>query len=241
VRRLYERVAMRRSLRRAGVAVCSRAIATALSERFGDALHGSVGVVPLGVDTSIFYPDPTELAERPVFHLGSSEARDQSVLVVGAYARALRLAPDLPDLVIAGDLGGQADLVVQRAEQAGVRGRVRLLGRVNDDELRQYYSSAVACVQPARYEGFGLQPLEALACGAALIVLDEPAVREVVSDAAHVVVDETEPALAAAIVELWTNEALRAGLHESGPKRAAEFTWLSTAQRLLELLVDVAV
>jgi glycosyltransferase involved in cell wall biosynthesis len=92
------------------------------------------------------------------------------------------------------------------------------------------------CVQPAKYEGFGLQPLEALACGAPLIVFAEPAVEEVVGDAAIVVPERTESALGDAMAKLWANPELRASLREAGPKRAQEFTWAATARRLHLLL-----
>lgn len=239
-RRVYQRIAMSRGLRHAPVVVTScNAVAEALAGRFGRYLPHVV-VIPLGVDTDIFHPDPTGSRADMVFHLGSADSRDQSTVVVRAYARALRTVPDLPDLVIAGDLGHQSRLVSDAAEHAGIQARVHLLGRVSDDDLRHSYAHAALCVQPARYEGFGLQPLEALACGAPLVVFAEPAVQEVVGDAALIVVDKTEDALAAAMVQLWQDERLRTRLHELGPKRAAELPWSATATRLRELLMTVA-
>ena len=106
-----------------------------------------------------------------------------TTLVIRAYARALSLAPDLPDLLIGGSLGAQRERICEVARQTGIDRRLHLLGRISDEDLRECYASAALCVQPSQYEGFGLQPLEALACGAPLIVFPEPAVVAVVGDA----------------------------------------------------------
>ncbi|MHB8246179.1 MAG: glycosyltransferase family 4 protein [Acidimicrobiales bacterium] len=240
VRRIYQRLAMARGLRHAPVVVTScNAVGEALAARFGRHMPRVV-VIPLGVDTDIFHPDPMGSRADAVFHLGSADSRDQSIVVVRAYARALRSVPDLPDLVIAGNLGSVAPLVSEVAHDAGIEARVHLLGRVSDDDLRQSHAHAALCVQPARYEGFGLQPLEALACGAPLVVFAEPSVQEVVGDAAMVLFDKTEDALAGAIAQLWQDETLRASFRELGPKRAAELPWSATVRKLEELLRTVA-
>jgi glycosyltransferase involved in cell wall biosynthesis len=238
LRRLYQRLVMRRSLYNARpVVTCSDAIASALRERFGPDLF-ITATVPLGVDLDIFYPSGAEPGDDAVFHLGSAEPRDNSVLVVDAYARALTTVPELPDLLIGGNLGENARLVRCTANELGITSRVQLLGYISDEQLRQRYAHSCMCVQPARYEGFGLQPLEALACGAALIVFPEPAVQEVVAGAATVVPEKTAAALADAIVKLWSDGSLRASLREAGPKRAAGYTWAATAKKLHELLLQ---
>jgi glycosyltransferase involved in cell wall biosynthesis len=122
----------------------------------------------------------------------------------------------------------------------GISGRLRLLGRISDDELRRHYSAAAVCVQPSRYEGFGLQPLEALACGAPLVITPEATVESVVGDAALVAPGASRELLAEAISRLWEDEALRAELARKDPDRAAGFTWEATADRVHRLLLDLA-
>jgi glycosyltransferase involved in cell wall biosynthesis len=240
IRRVYERTFMTKSLRHAVrvVANCDTT-ACALASRFGIDLS-DIAVVHLGVDGRKFYPDLGPPREDMIFHLGSDEPRDQSVLVVRAYARALQTTPTLPDLAIAGELGARARLVDQTAAELGIQQRVRLLGRISDEELRSCYSHAAICAQPAQYEGFGLQPLEALSCGAPLIVFPDPAVREVVNGAAVVVEERAETALTRAITDLWADSELRATLREKGPKRAAEFSWAATAEKFRVLLSELA-
>jgi len=237
VRRAYQRLMVRRSVYRSPLLVTScRSIACALKARFGDELPVRA-IVPLGVDSNIFYPDVVAPREDMVFHLGSAEPRDQSALVVRAYAEALKTTPGLPDLAIAGKLGERTKAVAAAIDETGLASRAHLLGYLSDDDLRLSYSHAAMCLQPARYEGFGLQPLEALACASPLVVFPEKAVLEVIGDAAVVAREQSQSALSKAISELWCDPALRASLRARGPERAALFTWAATAQRLHELLV----
>jgi glycosyltransferase involved in cell wall biosynthesis len=239
-RRAYQRLTMERGLRRSLVLVVScEAVAAELGERFGGDLPRTV-IVPLGVDTDVFFPEPDDGTAPFVFHLGSSEPRDETAMVLGAYRRALRLAPDLPDLKIGGDLGGLAERLLAQAAELGIERRVHLLGRISDEELRRCYSHAALCVQPAHYEGFGLQPLEALACGAPLVVFKEPAVEEVVGTSAWVVPGRTEEALSEAIALLWRDATQRARLRLSGPKRAAQFPWSASAEMLARVLAELS-
>lgn len=238
LRRVYQRLTMTAGIRRAAlVAAPCETTADALRARFQDHI-GELIVVPLGVDSELFRASDAP-KEDAIFHLGSSEARDQSAAVVRAYSEALSNCPDLPDLVIGGDLGPNFELVRNVATQTGIASRLRLLGRVRDVELRDRYANCAVCVQPARYEGFGLQPLEALSCGAPLVVQAEGAVLEVVDGAALVLEDDDPNSLANAIVNLWNDPGRRKELRAAGPERAAAFRWSTTAlgiHRTLERL-----
>ena len=241
-RRTYQRTAVPRGLRHACVmATSSSACKTALTERFDfkPVLDRQFAVIPLGVNTEFFHPDSEGIRDHGIFHLSSAEARDLSTVVVRAYSRALSLAPDLPDLYIAGDLGSQRKAVIGVARASKVDHRIHLLGRISDDQLRERYAGAALCVQPSLYEGFGLQPLEALACGAPLIVFPEPSVEEVVGDAAVIANDRDETSLANCIARLWADTELRSALQEDGPRRAAVFSWTRTATLVADILVEM--
>jgi glycosyltransferase involved in cell wall biosynthesis len=239
VRRGYQRTTIRRGLHHASVlATSSSACQSALRNRFGPDLS-KIAVVPLGVDTELFHPNSAAIRDDGIFHLSSTEARDMSTVVVRAYARALSLTPDLPDLLIAGELGGQRERICDVARECGVDRRLHLLGRISDEALRQRYASAALCVQPSLYEGFGLQPLEALACGAPLVVFPEPAVEEVVGEAAIITRDRNETSLAECIARLWSDKSQRANLRENGRRRATFFSWVRTARLLADLLVEM--
>ena len=238
--RVYQRLSVGPAVRHAAVvATYTEVAAQSLRARFGRSLR-QLEVVPLGVDPSTFYPDRSENQPESIFHLGSWEPRDQTELVVRAYALAVAQRPDLPRLVIAGRLGALEMRVRRAAEEGGVQDRVVYLGGVSDRELRRGYSAAAVCIQPSLYESFGLTTLEAIACGAPLVVVAEPAVQEVVGGAAVVVPERSSaPALANGLLHLWDRPDERQRLHLAGPQRASRFTWSRTGTTICRLLAEL--
>ena len=132
-------------------------------------------------------------------------------------------------LVVVGARGWLYDDVFRAVERLGLAGRVRFAGHVPGEQLPLWYNAAEVFVYPSLYEGFGLPPLEALACGTPVVTSATSAMPEVVGDAA-VLVDPRDPeALAAALTRLLAAAALRATLRDRGPRRAALFSWARTA------------
>ena len=238
LRRSYQRAVMPKSIARAARLVASsQAIADQLRARF--APPTPFEIVPLGVDTTLFYPDHGGITDLTIFHLGSDEPRDQTEFVLTTYATALTHCPSLPDLFIAGNLVQLRPRLLAKISALGLAHRVHLLGRVSDNELRRLYSQCAICLQPARYEGFGLQPLEALACSAPLVALADPAVANVVGDAATLVADHSIESFAYAISTLWQDHSTRTSHRIRGLERAATFTWKRTAHLLTQQLLDM--
>lgn len=235
-RRVYSRALMGRSLRHAAVVAASvPSVGVRLADRYG---LDRVTTIPLGVDCEVFYP-AIEPLEDCVFHLGSSDPRDRTPLVVRAYAAARRRT-SLPPLTLGGSLGREvAQAIADEVGLNGLEGVVRLTGRVSDADLADFYRNALVVVQPSSDEGFGLQPLEALASGAPLLVADIPAVREVVGQAACAAPADIE-SLSDQLVRLTTDAQLRASLRVSGPLVASEFTWRRSADRVLDALGHAA-
>jgi alpha-1,3-rhamnosyl/mannosyltransferase len=114
-------------------------------------------------------------------------------------------------------------------------GQIRRLGYVSDEMLPVLYSGARLFVYPSLYEGFGLPPLEAMACGAAVIVSDRSSLPEVVGDAGLQVAAMDTDALASAMHAVIEDDALRLSLGRRGIARAAQFSW----RRCAEQTVDV--
>ncbi len=123
----------------------------------------------------------------------------------------------------------------QRALEELPAGRVKLLGYVPPQHLPALYSGTDLYLQLSWYEGFGLPPLEAMACGAAVAVSNRGALPEVSGPAALVVDPEDLPQVAHALLALLRDPDRRRALAESGRRHAAQFTWKRYAQGMVDV------
>ncbi len=143
-------------------------------------------------------------------------------------------------LVIIGDTISQYPAVRQAVIKSRVEHVVRFLGFVPFDTLRCFYKFAAAFVFPSRYEGFGLPPLEAMACGTPVVTSNVSSLPEVVGDAAVLVNPENVFDIARGIRDVLTEERLRNDLIARGREQAARFSWERTAREVLEIYREAA-
>ena len=143
-------------------------------------------------------------------------------------------------LVLIGDTISQHPAVRQAVMKSRVEPLVRFLGFVPFETLRCFYESAAAFVFPSRYEGFGLPPLEAMACGTPVITSNVSSLPEVVGDAAVLINPENVFDIARGISEVLLDETLRAELIRRGHAQAARFSWERTAREALEIYREAA-
>ena len=146
------------------------------------------------------------------------------------------------------DLRRELPLVLVNADEPqthqilGEEGRdaVVVLGRVDDDALRDLVAGAVALLHGSSLEGFGLPALNAMALGTPLVANDAPSLSEVGAGAARFVHIDERGSMAAAVAEVAQDGALAARLSAAGLRRAADFDWATTTARTLTTLRDVA-
>jgi glycosyltransferase involved in cell wall biosynthesis len=167
--------------------------------------------------------------------VGTLEPRKNLVTLLRAYAQVLRETPFRPQLVVTGGEGWLMDETFSIMREEDIHERLCLTGYLNDDDLRALYSSCRSFIYPSLYEGFGLPPLEAMACGAPVIASRAGALPETVTDAAVLVDPLDVESLARAIAALLADERQRAELIEKGHAHVANFSWRRTA----ELTYDV--
>lgn len=169
-----------------------------------------------------------------IVHVGTIEPRKNLVRLVEAYARVRKmLPPPAPKLVLAGAAGWQVSEVFERIETLGLDQEVVYLGRVPAEVLPALYNGAAVLAYPSLYEGFGLPPLEAMACGVPVVASNVSSLPEVVGDAGVLVDPSDTGALAAAMATLLTDGAQRLRLSRAGLARAAQFSWERAASEAL--------
>jgi alpha-1,3-rhamnosyl/mannosyltransferase len=205
-----------------------------------------VSVVPDGV-SPLFVPvagaevaaQLAPLGLRPdtyLLFMGTIEPRKNLLRLLEAMELA---APEIGPLVLAGGRGWNDAGILSALERLEAAGRARSLGYVPDRLRPALLTGARAFVYPSLYEGFGLPPLEAMACGAPIVASHVSSLPEVVGDAALLVDPEDVQALAGAIERIWRDHALRADLRARGLARAREFSWHRTARLTLDVYRDV--
>jgi glycosyltransferase involved in cell wall biosynthesis len=173
------------------------------------------------------------LGDEPyILSLGTIQPRKNYERLVEAFERLERA--DIR-LVIAGGKGWLDSPLYRRVEALKMQDRVRFIGFVDDRDLPALYSAARVFAFPSLYEGFGLPPLEAMACGVPVVVSNVSSLPEVVDDAALSIDPYDVDALAAALRCAIDDEALRGVLVDRGYRRARQFTWQAAARQLREL------
>jgi len=168
-----------------------------------------------------------------VVHVGALEPRKNLPRLIAAMRRVRRLG-DVHRLVLVGPRGWRAPRsLVAEIERARRAGEVHVCGYVPARDLAAILTLATALAYPSLYEGFGLPPLEAMACGTPVVAGDRGAVREVCGDAALLVDPDDEAALASALAAVLSEPRLREELARRGRERAASFSWARSAELTL--------
>jgi glycosyltransferase involved in cell wall biosynthesis len=258
------RIQLRRYRLIRGLARASRVIA--VSEATRREVQRVAGVAPHRMHMVYNAPDPAFLAAADTPEM--TEARRRILQRYGIaypyllYAGNIRRHKNIPRLVeafavvreqlaghpvygdlrlvIIGDTISQFPAVRQTVIRSRVEQVVRFLGFVPSETLRCFYQSAAAFVFPSRYEGFGLPPLEAMACGAPVVASNISSLPEVVGDAAILVNPENVFDIVRGIRDALLDEPLRAGLIARGREQAARFSWARTARQVLDIYLEAA-
>lgn len=170
-----------------------------------------------------------------VLFVGTIEPRKNLQTLVQAFAEIVRVAPNAPQLVVAGKKGWLVDDFMSSIKLSGFAEKVCFTGYLSDEDLRALYSSCRVFVYPSLYEGFGLPPLEAMACGAPVVTSDIPVIKETVGSAAELVNPQDAGELARAILRVLQDTQTAEKLSLLGLKRASGFTWERTARMTLEV------
>ncbi|MCS6939246.1 MAG: glycosyltransferase family 4 protein [Roseiflexus sp.] len=233
--RLYMRMVARAARRTTQIIAISHHSASDIVRHLG-CRAARVTVTPLAAGAQ-FCPRDRASAEREVaarysvtspfvYYVGGLDARKNLATLVQAFARMRHAGGPAATLVIAGRASGHdprmfpdLDAVIASARACAFVQRID----VPYEDAPLLYAAATAFAFPSRYEGFGLPPLEAMACGTPVIVADATSLPEVVGDAALRVPPDDVPGWTAALWRVLADDALRADLSRRGLERATRF------------------
>jgi glycosyltransferase involved in cell wall biosynthesis len=203
-----------------------------------------IHVIPNGIEERFSPPPPSEMEEvraryglpdeGVVLYLGGIEPRKNVERLAEAVARIPGAV-----LAIAGGRNRNAEAILSRVE-AVLGDRARLLGFVPDGDLPALYGAASLFAYPSLYEGFGIPPVEAMACGTPVVASNAASLPEAVGDAASLVDPHSKEEIANAISSLLSDPGLRRARAEAGLIQSAKFRWPDVANRTLALYQQVA-
>lgn len=207
-----------------------------------------VRVIPIAIDPFFFEQASPESTRRTMEKLS---IRGDCILALAALDRRKNTACVLESFALLRRRGVDARLVLVGSEDVRRQGleshhlwpevmdRVTLLSYISDHDLKHLYHAARVFVYPSLYEGFGLPPLEAMACGTPVVCSNATSLPEVVGDAALLFDPRSPEALAEAVEALWHDEGLRRVMAQRGRRRAQTFSWLDIARQTLDLYHEV--
>lgn len=214
--------------------------------RFFRVYDKPVHVVYQGFKQETFHPQTTETAEAARKRYGLSEF----VLSVGEtrpYKNIRRLIEafaqlDVPglQLAIVGKTNKMDKEVLELPRGLGIAGRVRFLGYVPDQDLAALYGAAAVFVFPSLYEGFGIPPLEAMACGCPVVASHAASIPEVCGDAAVYVDPLNVDSIAQGIAQVVNDCSIGEALRRRGLNQVTRFSYTSAAEQLLDIFQGIA-
>jgi len=204
-------------------------------------------VMHLGVNRDVFHPNHLEeqvaavrekygIPREYLLYLGTLEPRKNIERIIAAYGAVKHTNSDVPKLVLAGRKGWMYDSIFEQVKRLRLEEEVIFTGYIDRDEPPLLLKGAMAFLFPSLYEGFGIPPLEAMACGTPVISSNVSSIPEVVGDAGILVDPYSDEAIADGIRRVLDDRELRVQMSEAGLKRANGFTWEKGAKILLDVL-----
>ncbi|WP_310603771.1 glycosyltransferase family 4 protein [Anaerosporobacter sp.] len=206
-----------------------------------------IEVISLGVDTKYYNSDYSErdiekikekynINSEYFLYLGTIEPRKNIERLIRAYGALYEQKKDIPKLILAGKKGWLYDEIFNTVDELKLHSMIEFLGYVDIKDAPKLIKGAIAFVFPSLYEGFGLPPLEAMACGTPVITSNVASLPEVVGEAGLLVNPLDINEIKDAMLRIETESGLRTQLVEAGLLQAKKFNWEKTAKCVEEIL-----
>lgn len=209
-------------------------------------------VMPLGVDFERYHnrynldcveniKQKYNIDSQYFLYLGTLEPRKNIENIIIAYSKCINKNKQIsfPKLVIAGRKGWMFESIFQKVTELKLEKKVIFTGYVEDNDTAVLMKGAEIFIFPSIYEGFGLPPLEAMACGTPVITSNVSSLPEVVGNAAITVNPFSTDEISDAIEYISLNENIKKELSEKGLQQAQKFTWENSANILLSVYKEL--
>ena len=179
--------------------------------------------------------DKYSKSEKFILSVGTLEPRKNFLRLIQAYHSFRKRTPNPPKLLIVGKKGWGYRETLRTASELGLEREVIFTGYLPSEEMPLIYNACEFFIYPSLYEGFGLPPLEAMACGKAVISSNSSSLPEVVGPAGILVDPFNTKEMEEAIARLWREGNLRKELGFKGLERAKLFSWEKMAKETLKI------
>ncbi len=173
------------------------------------------------------------LPDKFILGVGTLEPRKNFINLIKAFVIVRRELPDYK-LVIVGKKGWKYHEIKETVQQFKLQNEIIFTGYVKDEELPVFYHSASVFIFPSLYEGFGIPPLEAMACGCPVVSSNAASLPEVIGEAGLLIDPKSSNKIADSIISLLENEQVRNMLIERGREHTQKFNWKISAEILFE-------
>jgi len=194
---------------------------------------------PLGEDARQQVRDKYHLPEKFLLYVGNLDPKKNIKQIIRAFFASRAAKHYQHKLLIAGHRSWQYKELVRLAHELQVDSDVIFPGYFPDEDLPGLYNCADVFVFPSRIEGFGLPPLEAMACGTPVVTSRDPALVEATADGALHVRASDLAALRRTIEKLVTDRPLRREMRQKAIARARQFTWQKAAEKTVKVYEEV--
>lgn len=242
---------LKRSMKKSDIIVTDSEFSRSEIIRYFPEHAKKIRVVPCGYDPERFHPctEPERIPEvkkslgiegNYFLYIGSIEPRKNLERLITAYGHfADKVGENAPKLVLAGGKGWLNEGIYSKVEKLGLKDRVIFTKYVPAEDMNPLMCGALAFVFPSIYEGFGMPPLEAMACGVPVLTSGEASLPEVTGDCAVIVDAFSVKSIATGLYRLYKDEALRRELSAKGLERAKGFTWARSAEALYSVYQEL--
>jgi alpha-1,3-rhamnosyl/mannosyltransferase len=243
---------LKRSLKRADAIVTDSEFSKREILKYFPEHENKLHVVPCGVNLTRFNPNCTITQVNQVkekyninsdyfLYIGTIEPRKNLERLMKAYKIFCdsNNNKDTPKLVLAGGKGWLDSTIYSTVEELKITDKVIFTQYIASEDMTPLLCGALCFVFPSLYEGFGMPPLEAMACGTPVLTSNSASLPEVVGDCALICDPYSEKDIASKLSELYNNATLRTHLSKSGIDRAKMFTWEKSAELLYDIYKEV--